>query len=155
LCVRGLFRTPGFTIVAVLALGVGIGASTAIFTIVYNLIWKPLAGVERPGNLVSATLFQGQGFGYTMSLSSYNDYRGLTSVFSDTVGFYSDFVEMNSGGTPERLVPMIVTPNYFDMLGVKAYYGRTFGRENVDGGNVIVLGYDYWKQRFGGQTSAI
>jgi len=92
--VRTLLKNPGFTAIAVLALGLGIGASTAIFTIAYGLIWKPLPGAARADELVSLTLSQGQGFPFNLSKSSYDDYRKLDSVFSDTVAFYADFVQM-------------------------------------------------------------
>jgi predicted permease len=156
---RTLLRSPGFTIIAILALGLGIGASTAIFTITYNLIWRPLPGAERPSELVSVTLSQGSGFPYDMSLSSYNDYKSLHTVFADTVGFYADFAQLNSSqGTPERVLPMIVTGNYFDMLGVKALYGRTFNKDEESSpaaGNVVVLDHDFWEKRFSGSPSAV
>src|SRR5215475_2410484 len=100
---RALTRNPGFTIVAVLALGLGIGASTAIFTVAYGLIWRPLPGADRPAELVSITLSQGEGFPYDLSFSSYNDYKGLTDIFSDTVGFFPEFAQLNfAGSRPER-----------------------------------------------------
>src|SRR5436309_1898344 len=86
--IRTLRRSPGFTCIAVLALGLGIGASTAIFTVAYGLIWRPLRGAERPSELVSITLTQGEAFPSDLSLSSYNDYHSLTDVFSDAIGFY-------------------------------------------------------------------
>jgi predicted permease len=157
--IRTLARSPGFTAIAVLALALGIGANTAIFSVAYGLIWKPLPGAERPEELVSVTLTQGQDFPYNMSLASFNDYKSLTTVFSDAIGYYTDFAQLNSpGGVPERILPLTVTGNYFDMLGVKALHGRTFNHDEatrMGAGNVIVLSYTYWRERFGGSMAAI
>jgi predicted permease len=156
---RALARNPGFTVVAVLALGLGIGASTAIFTVAYGLIWRPLPGAERPSELVSLTLSQGEGFPYDLSFSSYKDYKGLTDTFSDTVGFFPEFAQLNfEGSRPERILGMVVTGNYFDMLGVKTAYGRTFSAEeaaSAAAGNVAVIGHDFWQKRFAGSPSIV
>src|SRR5262245_32349713 len=156
---RTLARNPGFTVIAVLALGLGIGASTAIFTVAYGLIWRPLPGAEHPDALVSVTLSQGEGFPYDLSYSSYNDYKALTDIFSDTVGFFPEFAQLNfEGSRPERILGMVVTGNYFDMLGVKTAHGRTFNSEEAGSSaaaNVVVIGHDFWRKRFGGSTSVI
>jgi predicted permease len=157
--IRTLAKSPGFTAIAVLALALGIGANTAIFSVVYGLVWKPLPGAERPEELVSVTLTEGQNFPYNMSLASFGDYKSLTTVFSDAIGYYTDFAQLNSpGGVPERILPLTVTGNYFDMLGVKALHGRTFNHDEatrMGAGNVIILSYAYWQERFGGSMSAI
>jgi predicted permease len=157
--IRSLGKSPGFTAIAVLALALGIGANTAIFSVAYGLIWKPLAGAERPGELVSVSLVEAEDFPYTLSLASYNDYKSLTTVFSDAVGFYNEFAQLSSpGAIPERIFPLIVTGNYFNVLGVKALHGRTFNQDEatrMGAGNVLVISHEYWQQRFGGSPSAI
>lgn len=157
--IRTLAKSPGFTAVAVLALALGIGANTAIFSVAYGLIWKPLPGAERPSELVSVTLTEGQDFPHNLSLPSVEDYKSLATVFSGATAHYSEFVQLSSpGGTPERILPMTVMGNYFDVLGVKALHGRTFSHDEatrMGAGNVMVLSYDYWQKRFGGSTAAI
>ena len=157
--VRTLAKSPGFTIVAVLALALGIGANTAIFSVVHGLILRPLPGATNPHELVSVTLTEGRDFPHKMSLVSYKDYRELKTVFSDVVGYYEVFAQFNTeGGVPERVLPLAVTGNYFDTLGVQARYGRTFNREEgerMGAGNVLVLSHEFWQRRFGGSPSAI
>ena len=156
-----LGRNPGFTIIAVLTLALGIGANTAIFSVVYSLMFRSLPGAENPGELVSVTLIEGGsgGFPHNFPYASYKDYRELKEVFSDAIGYFNADAQLSSeGSSPERILPLIVTGNFFDMLGVKALYGRTFAPEEAErmgAGNVLVLGYDYWQRRFGGELSAI
>lgn len=158
--IRTLAKSPGFTAIAVLALALGIGANTAIFSVAYGLIWKPLAGAENPDELVSLTLKQSDlDFPYNLSLASVNDYKTLGTVFADSTAYYNDFAQLSSpGGVPERILPLTVMGNYFDMLGVKALHGRTFNHDEatrMGAGNVIVLSHEYWQKRFGGNLSAI
>ncbi len=158
--IRALAKSPGFTAIAVLALALGIGANTAIFSVAYGLIWRPLPGAERPGELVSVTLTQNDlDFPYNLSLPSVRDYKALNTVFADATGFYNDFAQLSSpGGVPERILPLTVLGNYFDLLGVKALHGRTFNQDegtSMGAGNVIVLSHEYWQKRFAGSLAAI
>ncbi len=159
--VRMLVKKPGFTAIAVLTLALGIGANTAIFSVVYSLIFRPLPGAENPGELVSVTLIEGEsgGWPHYIPYASYKDYRELKEVFSDAIAYFGAEAQLSSEGrSPERILPLIVTGNYFDMLGVKALHGRTFAPEEAErmgAGNVLVLGYDYWQRRFGSDLSAI
>ena len=159
--VRMLGRNPSFTIIVVLTLALGIGANTAIFSVVYSLMFRSLPGAENPGELVSVTLIEGGsgGFPHNIPYASYKDYRELKEVFSDAISYFNADAQLSSeGSSPERILPLIVTGNFFDMLGVKALYGRTFAPEEAErmgAGNVLVLGYDYWQRRFGGELSAI
>jgi len=158
--IRTLAKSPGFTAIAVLALALGIGANTAIFSVAYSLIWRPLPGAERPGELVSVTLAQSdQDFPYNLPLTSVNDYKSLNTVFADATAWYSDFAQLSSpSGAPERILPLTVLGNYFDVLGVKALHGRTFNQDEatrMGAGNVIVLSHEYWQKRFAGSLAAI
>ncbi len=156
---RALAKSPGFTFIAVLALALGIGANTVIFSVVYGLILRPLPGAHNPTELVAVTLTEGQEFPHKLSYASYKDYRELTGVFTDALGGFETFVQISSpGSAPERILPMIVTGNYFDVLGVKPVAGRTFipaETEHMGAGNVLVLSNKYWQQRFAGSASAI
>lgn len=157
--IRTLAKSPGFTIVAVLALALGIGANTAIFSVVHGLILRPLPGATNPDELVSITLTEGRDFPHNLSHATYRDYRDLKTVFSDAAGAMQAFVQFSSeAGTPERIMPLVVTGNYFQMLGVQARNGRTFNREESErmgAGNVLVLNHGFWQRRFGGSQSAI
>jgi len=158
--IRTLARSPGFTTLAVLALALGIGANTAIFSVVYSLILRPLPGAERPGELVSVNLTDsGQDFPYNLSYASFKDYRELKSVFVDACGSMELVANLSApGGAPERVMPMAVTGNYFDVLGVHAAHGRTFTpdeAERMGAGNVLVLAHEYWQRRFNANPSAV
>ncbi len=157
--IRTLAKSPGFTAIAVLALALGIGANTTIFSVVYGLILKPLPGAENPGELVSVTLTEGHDFPHKMSYPVWEDYRSLRTVFTDAVGYFNEIIQFNTpNGTPERVLPLFVTGNYFDVLGVKALHGRTFNQEEgqlTRAASVIVLDYEFWQRRFAGNPAVI
>ena len=155
-----LTAKPGFTAIAVLTLALGIGANTAIFSVIYGMIFRPLPGATNPGELVSLILTDGENsWPHNLSYSSYKDYRELKEVFTDATASLSTFVQFSTeGSSPERIFPSIVTGNYFDVLGVKMFHGRAFAPEEAErmgAGNVLILGYDYWQRRFGGDVSAV
>jgi predicted permease len=157
---RTLAKSPGFTALAVLALALGIGANTAIFSVVYSLILRPLPGAERPGELVAVTLIDpSTPFSYNLSYPHLRDTRELEGVFTDACGATEVLAHLRpEGGAPERVIPMVVTGNYFDLLGVRMLHGRSFladETERMGAGNVFVLSYDYWQERFGGNPAAI
>ncbi|MPY90953.1 MAG: FtsX-like permease family protein [Luteitalea sp.] len=162
--IRSLARSPGFTLVAVLALALGIGANTAMFSVAYGLMLRPLPGAANAHELVSVTLLEPgddfpHGFPHKLSHVSYQDYRSLNTIFADAVGFFDVFAQLGSeGGNPERIQSLVVTGNYFDVLGVQAQEGRTFSADEstrTGAGNVLVLSHEYWQRRFGGDPSAI
>ncbi len=157
---RTLGKAPGFTLVAVLALALGLGANTAIFSMVYALIWKPLPGATDAGALVSVTVVDGDiGYPQPLSYPAYRDYRGLREVFTDAAAFTSEFTQLSADqGHPERALPLVVSGNYFDALGVKTALGRTFSPdegERMGAGNVIVLDHLYWQRRFNGDAGIV
>lgn len=169
--VRNLVKRPGFTAIAILSLGLGIGANTAIFTII-NAVFLHTLPVEKPAELTQVytrdtlTVDTNANFQITpTSLPNYEDYRDQNSVFS---GLAADTfpIPLNWGGQsePVQLLSMLVSPNYFDVLGVKAYRGRTFSPDEgkkIGADPVVVLSYALWAHRFGsndkiiGQTIAL
>jgi len=162
---RMLRQNPGFTIVAVLSLALGIGANTAIFTIINAVFLHPLP-VEEPSKLVEVftrdtkTVNTNALFQLTAtSFPNYEDFRDQNTVFSGLAGVTFP-VPMNWGGRaePQQLNAMLASANYFDVLGVKAYRGRTFlpDEDKKRGGNsVVVLSYYLWSRNFGSDPSLI
>jgi predicted permease len=153
---RMLFKSPGFTLVAVLALGLGIGANTAIFSVFNGMLWRPLP-VKNPKQLVVVAAktrdFQ---FPVNMSYADFQDYRELKSVFSDLVVYAPSPVNFGAQGRPERAWVDLVSGNYFSALGIEPVLGRTFAPDegwvqNKD--PLIVLSYKYWQKRFGGDRN--
>ena len=151
---RLLRKSPGFTLVAVLSLALGIGANTAIFTIINAVFLHPLP-VENPSQIAqlytrdTLTVDTNANFQLTpTSLPNYEDYRDQNSVFS---GLAADTfaIPLNWGGQsePQQILGALVSPNYFDVLGVKAIRGRTFSPDEgkkVGTDPVVVLSHALW-----------
>ena len=157
---RMLRKSPGFTAVAVFTLALGIGANTAIFSLVDCLVFRPLP-VEHPGEVVLLTSAR-KGSGPSIAFS----YPDFTDIQQQTGGVFSDVSAVGMFGTDglsvddrsQSMWPFYVTGNFFDLLGLRPALGRlTLPSEgSVAGADpVLVLGYAYWKSRFGGDPSVV
>lgn len=149
---RMLLKSPGFTLVAVLALGLGIGANTAIFSVFNGMLWRPLPVKDPKQLVVVASKTRSFDFPLNLSYVDVQDYRQLKTVFSDLIAYAPTPVNFGAEGRPERAWAELVTGNYFSMLGLEAVRGRTFGPDEgvVPGKDpLIVLSYKYWQKRFG------
>src|SRR5579863_221522 len=150
--VRQLRRSPGFTSVALITLALGIGANTAIFSLIDAALLKMLP-VRDPEQLVQLkSVNPGSPVDDQFSYPAYKTFRGRTQVFAGALAFRRmrniDFEVDGRGGLANG---QFVSGNYFSVLGVRAIEGRTLlsEDESVDGQNpVAVLGYDYWRSRF-------
>ena len=156
---RMLRKSPGFTAVAVLTLALGIGANTAIFSIVDSLLLRPLP-VKDPGQLTVLAFQQGNGPLLTpFSIADYRDIRAqTTNAFSDMLGYQVGLDGLSINGEAERVLTNYVAGNYFSMLGLKPYLGRLIlpSEGQTPGADpVIVLSYSYWENRFSGDRSII
>jgi putative ABC transport system permease protein len=155
---RMLIKSPGFAIVAVLALGLAIGANTAIFSLFNGVMWRPLP-VKDPQQLVVVAAKQGSlDFMIPLSYPDFQDYRQLKTVFSDMCGYVPSPVNLQTEGRPTRAWAELVTGSYFSMLGLEAARGRTFAADEgwVPGKDaLIVLSYKYWQTRFGGNPEVV
>jgi putative ABC transport system permease protein len=155
---RLLRRSPGFTFVAVGALALGIGANTAIFSVVDSVLLRPLP-YRTAGRLVN--LFEANpGRGWThlpTSGSTFLAWRDQTKSFADMLVMERGSGTVTGIGEPEQVPGMRVTANFFDMLGAQAIVGRTFRPEEGRGArhNVLVLSHDYWMRRFGGDRAVV
>ena len=155
---RMLVKSPGFTLVAVLALGLGIGANTAIFSVFNGMLWRPLP-VKDPQQLVSVnSKAREAAFPFNLSYADIQDYSQLKTVFDGIIGFAPNAMNFGAQGRPERVWAEIVTGNYFSVLGLQAARGRTFAPdEAVVAGKdlVIVISYKFWQKRFGANPAII
>ena len=151
---RMLRRTPLFTLVAMLTLAIGIGANTAVFTFVENVLMRSLP-VHNPEQLDSLNWGTGTNFSYL----NYKDFRDRNQVFSDLIADRYMPANISSGSTGNfRLWGYEATGNYFQALGVKPALGRLFGpREDVQPGAnpVVVLSYRCWRGHFGGDPAIV
>ncbi len=162
--VRRLAREPGFTLGALLLLGLGSGLTTAGFGVLDRLLWRPIAGVQAIDRVVA--LYTSEG-GQTLGVSSYVDLEDLgarSHAFSAVASYKRLTMELTgAGGHPasegqgEVLTGMLVSGSYFRVLGLAPARGRFFTAEEAgrQGTPAVVLGYDLWQRRFGGQERAI
>jgi putative ABC transport system permease protein len=129
--VRRLLRSPGFTTVAVLALGLGIGANTAIFSLVDRVLIRPLPYAD-PDRLV--TLWEDASYinfqRNTPSVANFMDWKKQNQVFTDLVGSRDRAGSLTGDGQPEMVLGGAVTINLFDVLGVQPLLGRAFTGED-------------------------
>ena len=155
---RLLWKTPGVTLVVVLSLALGIGANTAIFSVVNTVLLRPLP-VDRPNRLIAlATSDSHTQFPHGLSYADYEDYRKQNDLLSDVMLYAPEPFSLTQKGQSERIWGDIATENYFSMLGVKPGIGRLFRPEDgtVPGADpVVVLSYRYWRRRFGGDAGVL
>ncbi len=155
---RMLLKSPGFTVVAVLALGLGIGANSSIFGVFNGMLWRPLAVKDSQQIVVVATRVRGVDFPLGLSYPDFQDYRQLKTVFSDLVAYAPSPLNFGVEGRPERAWGELVSGNYFSMLGLEPACGRTFASDEgwVPGKDpLIVLSYKYWQRRFAGNPNVL
>jgi hypothetical protein len=153
---RMLAKSPGFTAVAVLTLALGIGANTAIFTLIDALLLKRLP-VREPDRLVALSEpdRRDKESGW-YSYAEYAELRDHNDVLTGLAATMSRWMTLGWNGVTEQMPAAWVSGNYFDVLGVKAFLGRTFVPEDERSGNaIVVLRYDLWKQFFGGDPAVV
>jgi predicted permease len=155
---RILFKSPAFTLVAALSLALGIGANTAVFSIINASLLKPMP-VEEPGRLVSLFTTDTKNPGnHPTSHLNYVDYRDQNQVFSGLLAYTFAQVSLTRGETTEPVFGLVVSGNYFDVLGVKAAMGRTFmpHEDKTPGAHpVAVLSHGLWQRSFGGDPNLV
>src|SRR5262250_1132525 len=148
---RLLLKTPTFTAIAVLTLALGIGANTAIFSVVNAVLLRPL-NYKDPEHLVWvwSTLPKFNEANY--SAAEFEAIQTQQTVFSDIVAYHNTGFTVTGGDQPLQVGGLIASANYFSLLGVAAMRGRAFLPEDGRPGapRVAVASYDFWQRRFGG-----
>jgi putative ABC transport system permease protein len=155
---RMLRKNRGFASIAVLTLALGIGANTAIFSVVNSFALRPLP-VKDPSRLVVvAQQTPDSGFLGSLSYLDLLDYRANSDAFSEMAGFSIDFAGLSTGASARRIAVGYVTGNYFSMLGVQPAVGHlilpTQG-DHLGADPIIVLGYAFWQREFGGASDIV
>jgi len=140
---RTLAKSPGFTVAAVLILALGIGANTAIFSLVDAVVLHPLPGVSRPESLVDLA-------GRTVSYPWYRSVReATTESFAGLAAWRQREMSLAGGAAPSRIRGVVVSGNYFDVIGARPASGRLFTpADETSGEALVVLGSGLWKSRF-------
>jgi putative ABC transport system permease protein len=155
---RGLTRSPGFTAIAVLTLALGIGANTAIFSVVNAVLLRPLS-YAQPDQLVSIRArLTGRGRSdVPMSQPEYHDLLSGVPAFRDISAIWPININLTGGGEPQRIQAAVVSTNYFSLLGTAPVLGRDFTKADDIGhiGYVALISYDLWQHRFGGDRGVI
>src|ERR1043165_5475621 len=155
---RNLLRRPGFTIIAVITLALGIGANTAIFSAVNALLLKPLPFPELDRVVAVWDKMASQGVPHNeVSFANYLDLKNQNQTF-EQLALYSWWSPNLTGfETPERLQGFLVTANLFDALGVKPIMGRNFTAEENQPGKdaVAIITHGLWQRRFGGDPDIL
>ena len=156
--VRGLLKRPGFTTVAVITLALGIGANTAIFSVVNTVLLRPLP--YRDAQHI-VTIWQNNAKAGVsrndVSPANFLDWKEQSQSFESMAGIEPFGLSMIGNGEPERFTSWLVTAGFFETLGTNAHRGRTFTSQDYQPGSerVIVISHGLWQRRFGGDEKLV
>jgi putative ABC transport system permease protein len=153
---RMLFKRRVFAVVALVTLGLGIGANTAIFSVVNAVLLRPLP-FKDSDRLVVVFEKTGNGSRDYISQPNLQDYRDRSHVFESLTTFIGQSVNLTGTEKPDRVRGGFVTSSFFTMLDTAAAQGRTFlpAEDSQGGERVVVLNHDFWQKRFGGDPSVL
>ena len=154
---RALLQRPGFSLVAILTLALGIGANTAIFSLVNTVLLRSMP-VARPDEVFALNMRRKDDSMSALSYPNYIDFRDRSEVLSGLLAYRFVPLSLSRSGANERIWGYEVSGNYFDVLGVKALHGRTFLPEEDKtrlSHPVVVLSYESWQHRFGGDPGIV
>ena len=156
--IRSLARTPGFTIIAIVVIAVGIGVTTAVFSVVNAVLLKPLPYPDSEA-LVELLNTGPRGSFPGANVPKFNIWHQQTSIFQQVAGYDQGGAGLNltGGDHPQQVQGIHVTADYFAMFGAPVIAGRTFtaAEDSPHGGHVVVLSYGLWKSRFGGNPKIV
>jgi len=155
---RMLRSSPGFTAVTILTLALGIGANTAIFSVIDSVLLRPLP-YGNPGSLVLIweTCSQPANFHNVVSPPDFLDWRSQNGVFQSMAAIFDERDNLTGTGDPQQVVSQGVSANFFSVLGVNLFMGNGFTAQNDQVGHtrVVILSYGFWKERFAGDSAII
>ncbi len=151
-----LRKNPGVSAVAILTLALGIGANTAIFSVVSAVLLNPLP-YNEPDRLVSLWENVPTHGKWRVAPANFLDWKKQNTVFEDVVAFGGATATLTGDGDPEQISGTAVTPGYFEVVGVQPALGRTFQPEEYKLGQdrVVILGHALWQRRYGGDKNII
>ena len=151
--IRMFLQAPAFTITAVLALALGVGANTAIFSLINTVLLKPV-NFPDPERIVMFMNVSPQGSGPGASPVKYNFWRSQTQSFQDVAAWRFGVANYKPGDLPEQIQETQASADFFPLFGATMVYGRPFTKEeDLPGGrDVAVLAYGFWQRRFGARS---
>jgi macrolide transport system ATP-binding/permease protein len=153
---RVLAKSPAFTIVAVLSLALGIGANTAIFSLIDVLLLKPIP-VEEPARLASVFMADARNPGnLPLSHLNFKDLRDQNQVFTGMAGFTFSQLNWARDNASEQVLAQVVSANYFSVLGTQPFLGRAFlPEEDLKASPVVVLSHGFWERSLGSDSAIV
>lgn len=153
---RGFLRQPGFSATAILSIALGIGGASAMYAALDAVLWKPLP-VRDPGTLVSFTMLRDSGGKYNFIPLAFEEELSRSNLLSGLTVDLADGLSLTYDGRAERVIGEVVSPNYFELLGVKMFLGQGYTADLRSGhwAPEAVLSYGYWMRRFGGDPSVL
>jgi len=163
LATRSLWRAPLFSLVAVVSIALGIGANTAVFTLLDQVALRKLP-IRDPGALVQIHADGEESYGGTLgngtelSWPMFRDFRDKAPGFDGVIGRVFTQMHVGQSGTSERIDGELISGNYFAVLGVEPAIGRLLtpaDDDTISGHPLAVLGYDYWRRRFAGRADIL
>jgi len=155
--VRMLVKNPGVTAAAVLSLALGIGANATIFTWVKSVLLNPLPAVPEPERMYVLAASARDGDSRSFSYPNFRDIRHEATTF-EPIAQEDVVLSISDGGQADRAFAMLVSGNYFDVVGTRPMLGRTFLKsedQTPGGAPVLVISYAFWQRRFGGNASVV
>jgi len=155
ICLRTLFRAPLLAIVIVATVGLGIGATTTVFSAVYAALLRPLP-YAAPGQLVRIYT-DAPPNRFPFSVADFLALRSGQTHFDQIAGYAGRFAAFTDGAVAERIRGRDVSPGYFELLGIRPALGRTFSEDDGRRGSeqVVIVSYGMWQRRLGGRPDAI
>jgi len=156
---RMLAKDPGFTLIAVVTLALGIAANSTIFSWINSTLLDPIPGISNTSALIS--VMKGERIESAVPPFSYADYvdlREKNRSFEQLLAYHDAAMALTGNGRPERIWGTMTSANYFDVLGLKPYLGRTFLPEEektFGGAAVVVLSHGFWQSHFGGDARIV
>src|SRR5215216_6494679 len=153
---RMLVKSPGFTAVAVVALALGIGANTAIFSVVNGVLLRPLP-YREPGRLMTVIGTDKTSGQSSVSPADFAEWRNQNQVFEDLVAYTGGAFNLAGGDQPARVEGIAVSASFFPVLGIEPAFGRAFSdEENQPGRNkVVVIGHALWARTFNSDPNVL
>ena len=154
---RMLRKNPGFTIVALLTLALGIGANTAIFSVIYGVLLRPLPYQDGNQLVVLRQQAPVTGANQGFSVKEIEDYKKQSQTLAEVVEYHAMSFILYGGAEPERIQTGVVSANFFDVLGIKPLFGRSFVPSDEAHGAeaVLMLSYKYWQRSHGGDPNIV
>jgi putative ABC transport system permease protein len=156
--IRTLAEKPGFTLVAIITLALGIGANTAIFSVINAFLLKSLPyGDAEKLAIVWENNFRGGEPQNVINLGNFFDWKEQNSVFEDMAAFFDTRANLTGDGEPEEVAAQFTTPNLFSVLGVTPVLGRSFNQEDGKPGQPrpVLISNGFWRRRYGADPQVI